>query len=72
MTWEKILKAMDDKKVYDELGKALFAIDNALDEIEKEREIPFTTYSDKLAEIYINIRRIRKDIDDGRFGGEVG
>ena len=71
---KKILKekAMDDKKVYDELGKALSAIDNALDELEKEREIPYTKYVEQLDMLYQDLKEIRKDLDDGRFGGEQG
>ena len=62
---------MDEKKVYDELGRALSAIDNALYEIEKEgNEVPFSTYDDKLNEIYKELEEVRKDIDDGKYGGE--
>ena len=63
---------MNDRKVYHELGKALSAIDNALDELEKEKEIPYTNYAEQLERLYQDLEEIRKDIDDGKYGGEQG
>jgi hypothetical protein len=70
---KKILKErINDRKVYDELGKVLFAIDSVLDAIERPQKLEDNVLEEKLNKIYEEVIEILKDFDDGRFGGEQG
>ena len=60
----------NDRKVYDELGKVLFAIDSVLDAIERPQKLVDNVLEEKLNKIYEEVIEMLKDFDDGRFGGE--
>jgi hypothetical protein len=74
MTWKDIIK--DDKekmvaeRIYDELGKALSAIDNAVNEMEKDdfTMSAFKSYYDKLKKIRFDLSQFNDAIDAGELG----